>query len=77
MNTKQTLAIVLAERLDAETEKTVSIDLIHFEAAAELRRLHAENEALRTALQDISAYYPNSWVSDTARAALAQPGGVK
>lgn len=46
MNTKQPRALVLAERLDAETEKTVSIDLMHFEAAAELRRLHAENEAL-------------------------------
>ncbi len=44
------LAIALAERLDAETEKTVSIDLMHFEAAVELRRLHAENEALKQAL---------------------------
>jgi len=69
MNTKQPRAIVLAERLNAETEKTVSIDLMHFEAAAELRRLHAENEVLRTALQDISAYYQNSWASYTARAA--------
>lgn len=56
------------------------------EAAAELRRLHAANidcvnhfnaikaerDELLKALDDIAAYYPNSWASDTARAAIAK-----
>jgi len=74
MNTKQHLAIVLAERLDAETEKTVSIDLLHFDAATELRRLHAENEALRKSLEGVM-YWDNGkpeW--DEARAALVWAG---
>lgn len=55
-------------------------------AAAELRRLHAANidcvahfnaikaerDELLKALDDIAAYYPNSWASDTARAAIAK-----
>jgi hypothetical protein len=56
------------------------------EAAAELRHLHAANidcvnhfnaikaerDELLKALDDIAAYYPNSWASDTARAAIAK-----
>lgn len=56
------------------------------EAAAELRRLHAANidcvnhfnaikaerDQLLKALDDIAAYYPNSWAADTARAAIAK-----
>ncbi len=56
------------------------------QAAAELRRLHAANidcvdhfnaikaerDELLKALDDIAAYYPNSWASDTARAAIAK-----
>ena len=55
-------------------------------AAIELRRLHAANidcvdhfnaikaerDELLKALDDIAAYYPNSWASDTARAAIAK-----
>lgn len=55
-------------------------------AAAELRRLHAANidciehfnaikaerDELLKALDDIAAYHPNSWASDTARAAIAK-----
>ncbi len=66
------LAIALADELDR-----FGTVIEHHTCAAELRRLHAENEALRTALQDISAYYPNSWASDTARAALTRAGEVK
>jgi len=56
------------------------------QAAAELRRLHAANidcvnhfnaikaerDELLKALNDIAAYYPNSWAADTARAAIAK-----
>lgn len=55
-------------------------------AAAELRRLYAANidcvnhfnaikaerDELLKALNDIAAYYPNSWAADTARAAIAK-----
>ncbi len=45
MNTEQPLAITLAERLDVPPGAPLFVD-----AAAELRRLHAENEALREAI---------------------------
>jgi ABC-type phosphate transport system auxiliary subunit len=62
MNTEQPLALRLAERLDAETEKTVSIDLMHFEAAAELRRLHNVKLAFDEWIDK------TSWVQHTAGA---------
>ena len=40
-------ALRLADELAAEIERTVKLDMTHHNAAAELRRLHAENEALR------------------------------
>lgn len=42
-------ALRLADQLAAEIERTVQVDMLHHNAAAELRRLHAENEALREA----------------------------
>ena len=41
----QPTALRLADELAAEIERTVQVDMTHHEAAAELRRLHAENEA--------------------------------
>lgn len=38
-------ALRLAGELDAELARTVAVDMLHHNAAAELRRLHAENEA--------------------------------
>ncbi len=42
-------ALRLADQLGAELVRTVAVDMLHHNAAAELRRLHAENEALREA----------------------------
>ena len=47
------------------------------QASTELRRLHAVNAELLEALEDIAAYYPNSWAADTARAAIAKATGEK
>jgi len=47
------------------------------DAAAELRRLHTENEALREALQaciNYGAMTGDEWVTEKARAALARAG---
>jgi hypothetical protein len=44
------LALKLAEKLDAEVKRTVSLDILHNDAAIELQRLHAENEALRSTI---------------------------
>ena len=40
-------ALLLAGQLDAELARTVAVDMLHHNAAAELRRLQAENDALR------------------------------
>lgn len=42
-------ALRLADQLAAEIERTVQVDMLHHNAAIELRRLHAENEVLREA----------------------------
>lgn len=44
-------ALRLADELAAEIERTVQVDMMHHNAAIELRRLYAENEALREAAQ--------------------------
>lgn len=38
--TKKVKALDLAERLDAEIRRTVELDMLHHNAAAELRRQH-------------------------------------
>lgn len=48
-------ALRLADELDAELARTVAVDMLHHNAAAELRRLHAENEALRADLAENEA----------------------
>ncbi len=64
------LAIALAERLDVPPGAPLFVD-----AAAELRRLHAENEALRAALDLIANTGPDArQCCDIARAALARAG---
>ena len=51
----QATALRLAGQLDAELARTVAVDMLHHNAAAELRRLHAENEALRADLTENEA----------------------
>ena len=41
---KQPEALRLADKLDAEIVRAVQVDVMHNDAANELRRLHAENE---------------------------------
>ena len=49
--TEQTKAQRLADLLDAEQLRTVSLDIMHNDAATELRRLDALNAELAAALQ--------------------------
>lgn len=44
--TQKIKALELADQMDAEIRHTVELDMLHHNAAAELRRLHAENELL-------------------------------
>ena len=46
MTTEQPLALKLAEKLDAEVKRTVSLDILHNDAAIELQRLHEANSDL-------------------------------
>ena len=46
-------ALVVADMCEAEIKRTVNADLLHHNAALELRRLHAENEKLRAALAEV------------------------
>jgi len=74
MNTKQHLAIVLAEKLEHQFPEGTAYSFLDGEAAAELRRLHAENEVLRKSLEGVM-YWDNGkpeW--DEARAAIARAG---
>jgi hypothetical protein len=72
------LSIALAERLDVPPGAPLFVD-----AAAELRRLHSENEALREALQDLCKLALSGesvlWTAeyDKARAALTRAGELK
>lgn len=54
MSEKQTEAQRLAELCDYEVAATVARDILMHETAAELRRLEAENEALRDVLRYIA-----------------------
>jgi hypothetical protein len=68
------LALKLADELDADS------NIIGYDKhAEELRRLHAENEALREALEKLARLgngdqYGNSIGNEIARAALARAG---
>jgi hypothetical protein len=76
MTTEQPLALKLADRLEAEVKRTVSMDILHNDAAIELqrlhqseregwryadeleqerKRLHTQNEALRSAITKLHA----------------------
>lgn len=48
---------------------------IHHEEAVENARLIAAAPDLLKALEDIAAYYPNSWAADTALSAIAKATG--
>ena len=63
MSEKQTEAQRLAELCDCEVAATVARDILMYETAAELRRLEAENEALR-----IDAECFRLWVREAAQA---------
>lgn len=54
MSEKQSEAQRLAELCDCEVAATVARDILMYETAAELRRLEAENEALRDVLRYIA-----------------------
>lgn len=49
MNT-QPYALKVADLLDDERKRSVKLNLLYEHAAAEIRRLHEENEKLRAAL---------------------------
>jgi hypothetical protein len=73
----QPLALRLAEKLDAETQSTVARDLLMFESATELRRLHAENADLLEVLEYIvNNLVPFEFLDDSrvrhARAIIAE-----
>lgn len=63
MSDKQTEAQRLAALCDSEVVATVARDILMYETAAELRRLEAENEALR-----IDAECFRFWVREAAQA---------
>jgi len=63
MSEKQTEAQRLAALCDSEVAATVARDILMHETAAELRRLEAENEALR-----IDAECFRFWVREAAQA---------
>lgn len=72
--TAQPEALRLADELDGIVEDGADPDLI-YEAAAELRRLHAENERIRSALNGwIRENSPGGWIDDlrTQRDALLE-----
>ena len=67
MSEKQTEAQRLAALCDSEVVATVARDILMHETAAELRRLEAENEALR-----IDAECFRFWVREAAQ----EPGAM-
>lgn len=50
--TEQPEALRLAEQCDFEQLRTVKLDVMHYNIAAELRRLHAKNEGLKAQLPE-------------------------
>ncbi len=75
--TEQPLALRLADLIDYNTKYDLELTGtgIEEQAATELRRLHAENEALRQALDLIAKTGPDArQCCDIARAALARAG---
>ena len=76
------LALKLADKLEAEVKRTVSLDILHNDAAIELQRLHAENEALLGALKDMCKGFHHLDDSDfpalaRARDVIARAGESK
>jgi regulator of replication initiation timing len=83
MNTEQPLAIALADVVDEVAVALQQTGEGMKEVSDELRRLHAENEALREALGAMLTHMgmdEDEWnkpTFDQARAALARAGEVK
>ena len=75
MNIKQPLALKLADKLEQQFPIGSAQGYLDGEAAAELRRLQAENAKLREALSHISTTVNmHSQELHIARAALARAG---
>jgi hypothetical protein len=78
--TEQPWALKLADMIDYNTKYDLELagTGIDEQAATELRRLHAENEALRGALDLIANTGPDArQCCDIARAALTRAGETK
>jgi len=76
----QPIALLLAEKLEQQFPLGTAQHYLDGEAAAELRRLHAENEELLEALDKLARlgngeHYGNSDGNMIARAAIAKAGG--
>lgn len=69
--TKKVKALDLAERLDAEIRRTVELDMLHHNAAAELRRLHMVNQELLNALRHSEAVFQDIGLLSSAGHASA------
>jgi len=61
MTDKQPDALRLAEQLNKEIVRTVELDMMHHQAAAELRRLHEVNAELVEALSVVIRGVPDTW----------------
>ena len=61
MTDKQPEALRLAEQLNKEIVRTVELDMMHHQAAAELRRLHEVNAGLVEALSAVIRGVPDTW----------------
>ena len=62
---KQPEALRLADKLDAEIVRAVQVEVMHNDAANELRRLHAENEKLLAVLEE--AEYALDYAADMTK----------
>ena len=73
MTDKQPDALRLAEQLNKEIVRTVELDMMHHQAAAELRRLHEVNAELVEALSVVIRGVPDTWEGvQKAKAILAR-----
>ena len=61
MTDKQPKALRLAKQLNKEIVRTVELDMMHHQAAAELRRLHEVNAELVEALSVVIRGVPDTW----------------
>jgi hypothetical protein len=78
MNIKQPLALTLADKLEQQFPIGTAQGYLDGEAAAELRRLHAENEALRQTMAEALRWCPGGCHAQyLLKTALARAGEKK